>query len=471
MKSKPLTNAEHALRKTLRTMGPAVGTALAVTILGFIALFLSPVPMVIDFGKMLAIGVGISFLASIFLLLPILFIRDRFFPIETHQEKSAKGPDLLQRIIEGNTRIVLRLGSVIILIAFIITGMGLWADEKVGVQTDVEKFMPQNTPELQDVHILRDALGSTDQVALFLHGDNLISPAALQWIDQMTEGTRQKFPQVVTDTQSVTSIMRLANDGKIYAGEQEAQDFVSSLPAAQQKLFIHADHKQAVIQLNIKHLEVSELNRFLTDLQGYVSQPPEGISVSVTGKSVVDVAMISALTSGRQEMTLAGMGLVFLGLLVIYRHPVKALIPLVPIALIIGWSGGTMYLLNMAYTPLTATMGALIIGIGTEFTVLLMERYFEERRLGHKEKESMLVAAHQIGKAVLASALTVIGGFSALIASNFVILRDFGFMTVLSMIFCLISTLVILPPFIVLLDRLFKLNKKYELPANHLNTV
>ncbi len=470
MKSKPLTKADQALYKTLRTMGPAVGTALVVTILGFIALLLSPVPMVVDFGKMLAIGVGISFLAAIFLLLPILFIRDRFFPGETYKAQADKGPDLLQRIVEWNTKLVLRLGPVIIIIALVITGLGIWADEKVGVQTDVEKFMPQNTPELQDVHILRDVLGSTDQVILLLHGDNLISPASLQWIDQITEKVKQEFPQVVTDTQSVSSVMRLANEGKIYSSEQEAKDFVSSLPTAQQKLFIHADYKQAVIQLNIKHLEVSELNRFLTDLKAYVSHPPEGVTVSVTGKSVVDVAMISALTSGRQEMTLAGMGLVFLGLLIIYRHPVKALIPLIPIALIIGWSGGTMYLLNMAYTPLTATMGALIIGIGTEFTVLLMERYFEERRLGYNEKESMLVAAHQIGKAVLASALTVIGGFSALLASNFVILRDFGFMTLLSMIFCLISTLVILPPFIILLDRIFKLNKKYELAANHLNT-
>src|SRR5699024_2545227 len=100
------------------------------------------------------------------------------------------------------------------------------------------------------------------------------------------------------------------------------------------------------------------------------------------GKAVLDVEMIDGLSTGRYQMTLLGMGLVFLGLLVIYRHPVKAFIPLLPIILIVGWSGLAMYFLEMDYTPLTATLVALIIGIGTEFSVLIMERYFEEREKG-----------------------------------------------------------------------------------------
>lgn len=458
MKPEPLSKHDYALQSTLRAMVPAVGTALIVTILGFVALFLSPVPMVADFGKMLAIGVSVSFAAAIFLLVPILYIRDRFSQNEG-KAKTAGPPDLLQRILEANTKAVLRAGAVIILIALVATVLGLWADGQVGVQTDVETFMPQNSGALQDVHALRDVLGSTDQVVLLLRGDDLLSPRAVSWIDQITEGARKEFPQGVTAAQSVTSIMRSANEGKLFADEREARDFVSSLPPEQRKLFIHDDYKDAIVQLNIRHLEVSEADRFLTDLRSYVAHPPEGVTVSVTGKSVVDVAMISALTSGRHEMTLAGIALVFVGLLVLYRHPIKALIPIFPIALIIGWSGGTMYLLNMSYTPLTATMGALIIGIGTEFTVLLLERYCEERRLGFPEREAMLVATRQIGKAIVASGLTVVGGFSALLVSNFVILRDFGFLTLVNMAFSLITTLVILPPTIVLMDRLFKFSK------------
>src|SRR5690625_7272878 len=96
-------------------------------------------------------------------------------------------------------------------------------------------------------------------------------------------------------------------------------------------------------------------------------------------------------------MTLLGMGLVFFSLLLIYRHPIKAFLPLLPIIFIVGWSGLAMYFLDVSYTPLTATLGALIIGIGTEFTVLVMERFYEEREKGYQGQEA--IQTTKIGRA------------------------------------------------------------------------
>ncbi|MEX2104017.1 MAG: MMPL family transporter, partial [Bacilli bacterium] len=75
---------------------------------------------------------------------------------------------------------------------------------------------------------------------------------------------------------------------------------------------------------------------------------------------------------------------------------------------------------------------------------------------GRDRHEAIIVAIQKIGKAIIASGLTVIGGFSALIISDFVILSNFGIMTVINMTLCLVSTLIVLPPTLVLLDRLVK---------------
>jgi len=86
-----------------------------------------------------------------------------------------------------------------------------------------------------------------------------------------------------------------------------------------------------------------------------------------------------------------------------------------------------MFLLGIKYTPLTATLGALILGIGTEFTIPLMMRYYEERGKGKSPTEAMTTAITRIGRAIIASGFTVIGGFAALlIARDFPILDDFG---------------------------------------------
>ncbi|HBT86476.1 MAG TPA: hypothetical protein DEB12_11310, partial [Porphyromonadaceae bacterium] len=157
---------------------------------------------------------------------------------------------------------------------------------------------------------------------------------------------------------------------------------------------------------------------------------------------------------GRIKMTVLGLLLVFAALLVIYRNPIKALIPIFPVGLIVGMSSGIMYLLGIKFTPITATLGALVLGMGSEMTIMLLERYLEEKKLGKGKHEAMLIAVTMIGKAIVASGLTTVGGFSVLMLSEFVILKDFGLMTVINISLALISTFVILPPVIILFDKL-----------------
>jgi len=46
----------------------------------------------------------------------------------------------------------------------------------------------------------------------------------------------------------------------------------------------------------------------------------------------------------------------------------------------------------------TATLGALIIGIGTEFTVLVMERFYEERKKGYQGMEAIQTTSQSCSK-------------------------------------------------------------------------
>jgi predicted RND superfamily exporter protein len=152
-------------------------------------------------------------------------------------------------------------------------------------------------------------------------------------------------------------------------------------------------------------------------------------------------------------MTMLGIALVFAGLLVIYRDILKALTPVLTMVVVVGWSGGLMYYTGMEYTPMTATLGALILGVGSEYAILMMERYFEEREKGADPEEAMQEASVKIGKAIVTSGATTVFGFSALIASPFSITSNFGVITVMDVILALFATFVIFPPIIVTLDK------------------
>jgi hypothetical protein len=182
-------------------------------------------------------------------------------------------------------------------------------------------------------------------------------------------------------------------------------------------------------------------------------QPPPGVSVTVTGDIVVMTEMIKALTSGRIMMTFIGLLMVFGGLFIIYRDWLKAFVPVATMFVVIGWAGGVMYFTDVPYTPMTATLGALILGVGSEYAVLMMERYFEEKDKGTAPYEAMVTASGKIGKAIIASGLTTLFGFSALIASPFGLNSNFGLVTVIDVALALFATFAVFPPLMVYLDK------------------
>lgn len=456
------SKAHKSLYRTVTKMVPAVLTALIATALGFIALYTSPVPMIQDFGKMLTAGMVISFIVGVMVLIPLLFSRDQFFTtptkasLETREEHSSRFEKLLSFI----TKFLIKLRWVILPLAFATAGLGIWVDLDAGAETDVETFMPQDIQALKEIHKLRDIVGTTDQVSIVFESEDGLSSEMLQWIESITDGIEQEFPGIVVESNSIAEVLKQLNDGEL-PSDSALQDQLEDIPDEQLKLLLNETESKGVITVGIKHLEAAPLKDFIGNLKLYLdNNQKEGVDTTVTGKAVLDVEMVSALTTGRYNMTLLGMALVFFGLLLVYRHPVKAFIPLLPIIMIVGWSGGIMHLAGISYTPLTATLGALIIGIGTEFTILVMERFYEERENGYSSVDAITIANQKIGKSIFASAITTIGGFSALLASDFVILSNFGLMTLINISLALFSTIVVMPAILIILDRFVKPKKK-----------
>jgi predicted RND superfamily exporter protein len=119
---------------------------------------------------------------------------------------------------------------------------------------------------------------------------------------------------------------------------------------------------------------------------------------------------------------------------------------------VIGWMGGVMYLFEMKYSPLTATLGALILGVGSEYAILMMERFYEELEKADEPMDALKVAVSKIGSALIASGLTTVGGFAALIASPFLITNNFGIVTVMAIVFALLTTFTVFVVLMILFE-------------------
>jgi uncharacterized protein len=449
----------EAIVDSITHIGPAIGIAIVTACLGFAALFFSPVPMIKDFGYMLIIGVVACYLVSIFILLTILYWRDHHHESKAAEAKAPPKPvkeqtGKVEKSLQKLAPWVIRHPAIILPIALVLTIGGLVVDSHINTVTEWSEYLSQDLPVIQDYQQLQSVAGGNISVNLLIEAKDVTDPSVLSWITQIEQQLRTEQASAIGSVTSAADLMLQATGGQMPQDAQQIKQIMGSIPAPIKKNLISDDYTAANIIINAKEAGISHAKDIKAMLPDYIANPPAGVSATITGISQISIALMDSLSSGREKMTLIGIIFVFLGLFLLFKfNIIKALLAIIPMGLIIGWSSGFMYIAGIQYTPLTATLGTLIMGIGVEFTILLMMRYYEERGKGVSPVAAMTTAIAKIGKAIIASGLTVIGGFgSLLIAKDFLILRDFGIVTMVDVFFALVSTLFVLPSLIVLVD-------------------
>lgn len=466
-------NKTTAVIETVKHTGPAVLIALAMTALGFFSLFTSTVPMIQDFGKLLMIGILMCYFASIFVGVitislfdeysdknPLRKVASKIRPANSEKKKkSEEGGEsdrLVGRILRKTTNLTIKYDVIVLGIACLLCFGGLYLDQSVPIETDVQNFVPQDMPSLVDLRHMGDIMGGSDELNLIIKVEDTTNPDVLKWIDQFSEHEVASNSHIYSAS-SIVDLVKENNGGVIPDTSQEIKNIYSEIPDSQKDRYMYGKN-MLLLNFNIgnavadiKVTGIKELSNIVKQDMQWMPAPP-GTSITITGNSVVFIEVITALTSGRIAMTFLGLILVLGGLLIVYRDWVKALVPIIPMLIVIGWSGGVMSSLNISYTPLTATLGALILGVGSEYAILMMERYFEEKDKGASPLEAIQMTSSKIGSAIVASGATTVFGFMALLASPFPMISDFGMVTVIDVLLALLATFVVFPPLIVTLD-------------------
>lgn len=123
----------------------------------------------------------------------------------------------------------------------------------------------------------------------------------------------------------------------------------------------------------------------------------------------------------------------------------------------------TFTLAKLAFGSLnsaTATSAGLLMGLGTDFTIVMYARFVEERNAGKSVEEASRIMMGETALGVYTGALTSAGTFGALMATSFVGLRQFGFLIGSGILLCLVAILLILPALVVALEERRKSPRK-----------
>lgn len=93
----------------------------------------------------------------------------------------------------------------------------------------------------------------------------------------------------------------------------------------------------------------------------------------------------------------------------------------------------------------TSAVAALLVGLGIDFVIVSYGRYIEERQRGESLESALMAMNGSSGRAVLIGAITTSATFYAFTITDFIGLRQMGFLTGTGILFCMISVFLLLP--------------------------
>jgi hydrophobe/amphiphile efflux-3 (HAE3) family protein len=447
--------------------GPTILTAGLATATGFLVLLLSPVPMVRGFGALLVLGIvwalGCALCAGFAAL--VRFRRPaaesgRLAAFRSHPRFQAAGEWLADRSWRtlgfslSHPRRVLAIGLAVAVV-------GLALDTQSTVVSDVRELVPQDLQALKDVNTLQDETGVSGEIDVTVRADDITDANVIAWMtrfqDQVLKAhgfrpgkrcTQKRNPPELCPALSLPDLFSTAG-----GGQSQVRRLLDAVPAYFSQGVVTPDRKTANLAFGIRLMPLDRQKDVVDDIKARL-KPPPGVEASVVGLPVLAAEANGALSSPwRRGLTLlAALAGVFLVLLVARRSARAAAVPLIPIALATGWSGLVVFVLGLLpgplevdLNPMSVTLSALVIAISTEFSVLLSSRYRQEREAGAGPKRAIELAYASTGAAVLASGLTAIAGFAALVFSDIRMLRDFGIVTVVDLTVSLVGVMIVLP--------------------------
>jgi hydrophobe/amphiphile efflux-3 (HAE3) family protein len=475
----------EAARSAAGRAGRTIAIACLATAAGFLALQLSPIPMVRDFGILLIVGIALGFGLALTVGFAALSLRPGkgggggpplagFFatafpaPAEWAGRKRGRrghpGHPLLpsERIMGlalGHPKRVLAVGATLALIGW---GLGTQID----TVSDVQSLGPQGLREIKDLEKVQDVTGVAGQLEVAVEAPDLSDPATIRWMADFKQrvleengfsGARPSCLKAEICPGPALSDFLVSGKRKEQLKRNEIRATLRELPPYDLEQLAPVNPKTglpgqlALLSFGIRSQSLQGQQAVISRVRATVGEPgspggpPVGVRVRFAGLPVITAAAASDLSGSRYWLTLAGLAAVALALLAAYRSFVRALVPLVPVLLAGGWSSLVLWLSQIPLNPMSAALGALTIAIATEFSVILAARFREERGGGLASAEAIRVAYARTGPAVFASAVTVIAGFAVLIASDVSMLRDFGFVTVIDLGVALLGVMVALP--------------------------
>jgi len=173
----------------------------------------------------------------------------------------------------------------------------------------------------------------------------------------------------------------------------------------------------------------------------------------LTGKAVFEQEAAARFSREVMLMLLLALGGLFFFLLLIYLSWRSVLLLLAPVIAALGANCWLMFLSYDKISPIVLGTAVILLGMGTDFGVLLWARLRRETEGDLSEAAAVSRALERTGPPVVLTGLTGAAGFLSLCFCDQPAMSQFGYVSGCAVILALVATLFLFPAFAALTSR------------------
>lgn len=450
-------------RRMFRSLGKPVLLTGLTTITGMLCLQGHVMIGARQLSILASTGIVFALAASLLFIPAVVSLLPRPKPVMLPESGNGKKP-ILEKLLAFFAGFISRRPKTVIVGLLIFTLAASVGIFFITVDTDPVKYFSKDHPVVRATDMINENLGGVFNISVAIEGD-IKDPRMMRKIDRL-ETEIGKIPEV-GNTTSIARIIRQMSralndqDEEGYDRIPESRNAIAQYfelysmsgdPDDFEKM-IDFPYEHALISARLNTTSSPEMNRVVKQVNELVKDDKE---VKYIGGTVMLFTELSRRVVEGQLISLSmAVVAVAILLMIIFRSVAAGLISAIPIALSLVILFGLMGLLGIELGMVTALLSSIVIGVGVDYTIHFLWRYREERQKGLDSVTAVKKTLTTTGRGIVFNAFSVIIGFIVMFISNFMPVKFFGFLIVVSIFTCLIGGLLLIPALCIVLKPKF----------------
>jgi predicted RND superfamily exporter protein len=225
------------------------------------------------------------------------------------------------------------------------------------------------------------------------------------------------------------------------------------------KKLLDFDRKHALLTAKIPTNSTQDIKEIVNYIRQEINSVSDSPLKLVGGFGDLQSELSDAVVKGQLISLLTAVIVVGIIIMILFQSLTAGFLSVIPLIMAILILFSLMGIFNIELNIATALLSSVMVGVGVDYTIHFLWRYREEKKI-YNSKIAVKRTIKTTGRGIIFNALSVVVGFSALMFSDFLPVKFFGFLVVVSIAACLLGALIFLPAVCIIFEPKFLESKK-----------